>query len=76
MGRNTQPVAIQTVESLGVSKLNHLGEIRYILSVNNLPSHIRDTRKEPITIKARSATHSSHVLYQQERDRRPQGAES
>lgn len=46
-------VLLLTVESLGASKPNHLGEIRYILSVNNLPSHINDPRKEPITIKNR-----------------------
>ncbi|EKT63260.1 phage integrase [Providencia burhodogranariea DSM 19968] len=37
---------------MSFGKIN-LGEIRYILSVNNLPSHIRDPRKEPITIKNR-----------------------
>ncbi|HGN1328160.1 TPA: hypothetical protein ACKRF0_001127 [Proteus mirabilis] len=46
-------VLLLTVESLGASNPNHLGEIRYILSVNNLPSHIEDPRKEPITIKNR-----------------------
>lgn len=46
-------VLLLTVESLDASKPNHVGEIRYILSVNNLSSHIKDPRKEPITIKNR-----------------------
>ncbi|MEQ5294875.1 hypothetical protein ABN249_05075 [Providencia rettgeri] len=50
-GLRISEVLLLTTESIVVTKPNSHGEINYILSINNLPSYIKDPRKEPLTIK-------------------------